>query len=406
MHDRLRSLCDRRHGKFLTLSLVEVELLTVNNRVCPKLTPPGGAENFGAYAPVLFKNVPGALRLVRTIMFWGGEADWALFGNEESNKAFRAKTEEKLLKHLRKQTPKEYHEMLTPNYGVGCKRRIFDYEWLQSLNDPKIELSTLPLTEVKENSVVLGPGRCYPDPKMVESPVPTAQREINADVIIMANGFNTRKWFHPLAVTGRDGKDLIDVMEERGGPQAYLGNAMDGFPNYFIIFGPNTATGHSSVIYATENMVQYSLKMMKPILQGDATLVEVKKEAEIAYTKDIQEKLKCTVWHTGGCHSWYFREDGWNSTVLPYSQVWATWQYMFPKWSHWTFHYTPKGKRKLFVSRVLRLLIVATAAYSAVQLYQQGLSVATLKANGRKYLKMGFNTVQFALMALRNKLEI
>lgn len=64
-------------------------------------------------------------------------------------------------------------------------------------------------------------------------------------------------------------------------------------------------------------MVQYAIKLFKPIINGEATTVEVKKEAEIEYTQDIQEKLKGSVWSKGGCHSWYVREDGWNSTVLP-----------------------------------------------------------------------------------------
>lgn len=285
--------------------------------VCPKLVPPGGDQSFGKWAPTVFNYVPGALKLLRFILFVGSELDWQMFGGEKHNERFREKTEKALLKHMRKQAPDKYHEILTPNYGVGCKRRIFDYEWLRSLNDPKIELSTLPLTEVHEHSVTIGPGRCYPDPKNVESSVPMEKREVPADAIILANGFNTTRWFHPLDIKGRGGADLVDTMESRGGPQAYLGLAMDGFPNFFIIFGPNTATGHSSVVLATENMVQYSLKCMKPILRGDASTVEVKKEAEIEYTTDIQEKLKNTVWHVAGCNSWYFREDGWNSTVLP-----------------------------------------------------------------------------------------
>lgn len=65
-------------------------------------------------------------------------------------------------------------------------------------------------------------------------------------------------------------------------------------------------------------MVQYTIKLIKPIIKGEATVVEVKKEAEIAYTNDIQKKLKNTVWAQGGCRSWYMSEDGWNSTLLPY----------------------------------------------------------------------------------------
>lgn len=112
---------------------------------------------------------------------------------------------------------------------------------------------------------------------------------------------------------------------------------MDGFPNFFLVFGPNTATGHSSVILASENMVNYSLKFVKKILDGDVTTVEVKREAEEAYTTDLQKALKKTVWQSGGkhgpllrdsqacpthacvsgCASWYYDKNGWNGTVFP-----------------------------------------------------------------------------------------
>lgn len=92
---------------------------------------------------------------------------------------------------------------------------------------------------------------------------------------------------------------------------------MDGFPNFFTIFGPNTATGHSSVILASENMVNLSLKFIKPVLEGAVERVEIKKEAEIEWSNDIQGALKKRVWNTGGCRSWYQTEAGWNSTVYP-----------------------------------------------------------------------------------------
>ncbi len=77
------------------------------------------------------------------------------------------------------------------------------------------------------------------------------------------------------------------------------------------------ATGHSSVILASENMVEYTLKFIKKILSKDVKTFEVKKEKEIAWTSEMQEKLKNTVWHSGGCHSWYKTTNGWNSTAYP-----------------------------------------------------------------------------------------
>lgn len=285
--------------------------------VCPRLIPPGGDHMWRKWSPILFGNVPGLMRTFRTLLFLLVETDFRLFGGTEYAEKERNKYEARLLKHLKKTVPEKYQDILTPDYGVGCKRRIFDATWFPGLNDPKLELTTQPLTAVGESSVTIGPGTTYQGPNPSEYKGPTEQREIHADVLILANGFDTTRWLHPLKVVGKDGHDLVTVMDERGGPQAYLGTAMDGFPNFFMIFGPNTATGHSSVILATENMVQHALKFVGPILKGDVSTVEVKKEAEIAYTTDIQQKLRQTVWGKGGCQSWYKTEDGWNSTVYP-----------------------------------------------------------------------------------------
>lgn len=280
--------------------------------------PPGGNESFKTWGPKFYSNWPGALGITRAIMFLVAERDWEIYGNQDNNKKYRAKKEKWLVNVMKKRAPEEYHDILEPDYGIGCKRRIFDHDWLNSLNDPSIELSTQPLVEVKENSIVLGNRRLYPRNEKVDMPVPPVKaREVPADVIVMANGFNTQSWAHPMTVYGRSGEELVETMEARGGPQAYRGTAMDGFPNFFIIFGPNSATGHNSVILATENMVQHALKLMRPLLNGDASAVEVKKEAEVAYTTDLQAKLKSSVWYAGGCKSWYVREDGWNATVFP-----------------------------------------------------------------------------------------
>ncbi|KAJ8608666.1 hypothetical protein MRB53_039550 [Persea americana] len=228
------------------------------------------------------------------------EFGFRLFGGDKYHAEERAKVEKRLLRHMKNTVPAKYHAMLTPDYGVGCKRRIFDASWFPGLNDSRIELTTQPLKAVKPKSVVIGPGQTYPR----DAPnVATDEREIPADVIILANGFETRRFAHPLKILGRGGVDLIEEMDRRGGPQAYNGVAMDGFPNCFIIFGPNTAT----------------------ILNGDATTIEVKREAEEAYTADIQKSLSKMVWMKGGCASWYFMENNqgklWNPTVYPKSEA-------------------------------------------------------------------------------------
>jgi hypothetical protein len=98
----------------------------------------------------------------------------------------------------------------------------------------------------------------------------------------------------------------------------YMGTALDGFPNFFTIFGPNTVTGHSSVILASENMVAMALKFIGPILNGDVVQQEIKTDAQLEWDRDTQGALKKRVWNTGGCRSWYQTESGWNSTVYPW----------------------------------------------------------------------------------------
>jgi cation diffusion facilitator CzcD-associated flavoprotein CzcO len=285
--------------------------------VLPKPIPPGGEESWAKVGPFLQTWIPGLARSLRWTVFLALEGAWPMFEMGPVGEKMRNSNETKLLARMKKLAPERYHEMLTPNYSICCKRRIFGSDWYPSLHDPKVELTTLPLTSIQEDSVTLGPGRNYPDVKDLNSKVPTEQKTIPADVIILANGFETQRWLHPLNITGKNGADLLSTMDERGGPQAYQGTAMDGFPNFFMIFGPNTATGHSSVIFASECMTDYTMRLIDPVLKGDVQTVDVKKEAEVAWTTDIQAKLKKTVFMSGGCVSWYYRKDGWNSSVLP-----------------------------------------------------------------------------------------
>lgn len=286
--------------------------------VVPKPQPPFGAEKWARYTPTLFTTLPWLGRAFRTMLFLFGEADFfTLFPNTSTAEKGRKRTEASLLYHMKKSVPEKYHEMLTPDYGVGCKRRIFDETWFPSLSNPAIELTTLPLTSIQPKGVTLGPGRTYPDPQDRNSKVPSEERKLPADVIVLANGFEVKTWLHPLKIVGKDGRLLSDVWEERGGAQAYMGSTMDGFPNLFIIFGPNTATGHSSVILASENMTGYAIRFIKRILKGDVKTFEVKKKAEMAWTKTMQEKLKDTVWTSNNCQNWYINSTGWNGTAYP-----------------------------------------------------------------------------------------
>ncbi|OBT86459.1 hypothetical protein VE02_05319 [Pseudogymnoascus sp. 03VT05] len=335
--------------------------------VVPRQIPPFGfgEEKREKWSPWLNTYIPGFARLRRLYIATRAEYDWRLFGDSKYAENERAELEIALTDYMKKKVPKKYHEILTPKYGVCCKRLVIDGKWFKSLNNKKIVLSTLPLTHVHEDRVTLGSIResqTAQDGKVAAN----STEVIRTDVIILANGFETLNWLHPLEIIGRNGQSLEEVFNERGGPQMYMGSAMDGFPNFFVIFGPNTVTGHSSVVLATENMVNYAMKLAEPILKGDAHSVEVKKEAEMAWTADIQKSLKKRIWNIGGCTNWYKGEDGWNSTTYPYSQVWFSLLCMFPNYNHWNYRYTTKGlikKRAKTVVQIAALVGLATGLY-------------------------------------------
>ncbi|ETN46518.1 uncharacterized protein HMPREF1541_00703 [Cyphellophora europaea CBS 101466] len=353
---------------------------------------PAARQTWKKWVPFLNTYVPGFQNTFRKLLFSMIEAEWyALFSPTEKSRQNRKAKAQDLLNYMRKTAPEKYHDILTPNYEVFCKRRVVDDGWYASLNDDRVELTTQPLTHVNDKTITLGPGRHYPPASNTASAHSTEQCEVDADVIIMANGYETNAWLHPLEVIGKDGASMEKVWEQRGGAQAYMGLAMDGFPNFFMVFGPNTATGHSSVILASENAVNYILKFVKGVLQGDVKTWEVKESAERAYTEWVQKELQNSLYNTGGCRNWYVNDQGWNSSAYPKSQIDASLRHMFPVWSHWDGKYTTKGKVKLQLGRLLKLVTVlgalAAMAYrlrkgkgaltsKVVELAQQGLELA------------------------------
>lgn len=286
--------------------------------VQPDLLTPEALARYEEVMPKLATYIPGLALFVRCQMFWKCEKNFLDVFTEttKSRRLRRPRLEKKFLDHMRRVAPEKYHEILTPNYSFGCKRRIVGGAWYRSLHAPNVELTTQPLTRVHAKSVTIGPGHLYP-PNSTTS-LTDEVREIPADVIILANGFSTNVWLHPLRVIGRGNKNLWDLWDERGGAQAYQGIVMDHCPNFFMLFGPNMGTGHTSVIFATENAVNYSLQFIKPILNGEVSSYEIKEEAERAWTQKLQAQLQKTVFRKGNCSSWYITADGWNSSTYPY----------------------------------------------------------------------------------------
>jgi cation diffusion facilitator CzcD-associated flavoprotein CzcO len=270
----------------------------------PRLSEPFGEEVYARYAPTVYTWLPFLGYLNRVLIYLLVEVIWSTVF-QMKNKKWRAAIEKQQLDRMKEIVPEEYHDIMTPDYPYGCKRRVFDTNWLPSMHDSRFTLTNRAIQAVNGKELVLSGD---------EKGTP-AKLRISADVIILANGFEATRWLHPLSVYGRDGAALQDVWKQRGGPAAYMGMAVDGFPNFFIAVGPNTANGHHSLILTSENTVSYILKMIKPILSGKVDQVEVKKEAVTAWTVDVKKDLEKTVFV--GCRSWYMDEEGYNSTMYP-----------------------------------------------------------------------------------------
>jgi cyclohexanone monooxygenase len=113
---------------------------------------------------------------------------------------------------------------------------------------------------------------------------------------------------------GRKGVDLVDVWTQ--GPQAYLGAAVPGFPNLFMLMGPNTGLGHTSQVYMIESQIHYVLDCLRTMRRQGAAAVEVRPEVYQRFNEGLQKQLVNTIW-ASGCKSWYVNDNGRNTTLWP-----------------------------------------------------------------------------------------
>lgn len=294
----------------LTKAPHDAKSVTQLMRTPPWVNPrPATPELWRNHSRQLLSAVPGLGKLLRFLLFLGAESFWLLFGTSDFSAKRRERFEARLRNYLKNTAPEKYRSMLEPNYPVGCKRTVLDNQWLQCLSEGNVELTTRPLKSVQANGITLG---AVPGSALEEGDDTV---ELSADVIILANGFDTATYLHSLKVTGVDGKSLQEVWTERGGPHAYLGIGIDKFPNFFLVLGPNTLAGQSSAILASENAVSYILKFVTKIVSGEIATVQVKTKALLDYTADVQARTKTKIWPS--CQSWYMPINGWNSAVCP-----------------------------------------------------------------------------------------
>jgi cation diffusion facilitator CzcD-associated flavoprotein CzcO len=194
-------------------------------------------------------------------------------------------------RRLRKTIPDpQLREKLMPDYPLGCKRLLVTNDWLETLADPKIEVVTDPITEFGSDSVITADGR-----------------KRRADALILATGFQATDFLAPMEITGLGGRDLNQ--EWRDGAEAHLGLAVSGFPNMFMLYGPNTNLGVGSIIFMLESQIHFVLAAIDELRRSGADYIDVRADVQNTFNAEVQRRLADTVW-TGGCSSWYQTESG------------------------------------------------------------------------------------------------
>jgi len=187
---------------------------------------------------------------------------------------------------------------LRPSYVIGCKRVLLSNDYYPALARPNVSLVTDAIVRIGKKGIVTADGV-----------------EHQFDAIIACTGFQAAEAGAPFPVFGSDGRGLDDTW--RDGANAYLGTTVNGFPNLFIMTGPNTALGHNSMIYMIEAQSRYVMDALRQLSQRPAQALDVKAQVQVRYNHGLQERLAKTVWQTGGCSSWYRAKSGLNTTLWP-----------------------------------------------------------------------------------------
>jgi cation diffusion facilitator CzcD-associated flavoprotein CzcO len=255
----------------------------------------------------LYRWLPALQKLNRAGVYAGREV--FVLGFVKDPKRMRV-AEAIARRHMRAQIrDPELLDRVTPDYTIGCKRILPSNDWYPTLAKPNVELVPSGIGEVRERSVVAEDG---------------SERAV--DTIIFGTGFQVTDMPIGHWVRGRDGKKLIDAWD--GSPRAHLGSTIAGFPNLFVLLGPNTGLGHSSMVYMIESQIAHVLDALRVMRERGATIAEVKPEVQDAYNRELDAKMEGTVWNTG-CASWYIDASGRNATL----------------WPDWTWHFRRRSRR-------------------------------------------------------------
>ncbi len=271
-----------------------VKKLCLFQRTAPWILPKPDAK-ISEFRKKLYWNFPFLMKLYRNVIYLRNES--FLLGFTINQKLLNL-GEKIALWHLKKHVKdQELRKKLTPNFRLGCKRALLDNEYYPAIAKPNVEVITDGIERMGEDFVLTKKG----------------ERK-KLDAIIFGTGFHVVDSFTFLDVKGKGGIDLNEIWKD--GPEAYLGTTVSGFPNLFFMTGPNTGLGHNSLVYMIEAQVTYIVDCLKKIFEKNLKQVEVKKDVQDEFNREIDKKSKDTVW-ISGCRSWYLTPSGRNAAIWP-----------------------------------------------------------------------------------------
>ncbi len=281
--------------QFIPRIAPEVAALTIFQRTPPWIIPRNDRDSRG-FEQRLYRTVPGLQRLVRAGIYCGRE--FSVLGLAVNPRLLKL-LEWAARAHLRRQVADPgLRARLTPDYTIGCKRILLSDDYLPALARPNVDLVTSGIAQVGADWVQATDGT-----------------RTQVDTVIFGTGFHVTDMPVASRIHGREGRTLADVWSD--GAQAHLGTTVAGFPNLFMLVGPNTGLGHTSLIYMIESQVVYTIEALRYLQRTGAAAVEVRPQAQAAYNEVVQRRMDGTVWTAGGCASWYLDAQGNNTTLWP-----------------------------------------------------------------------------------------
>jgi cation diffusion facilitator CzcD-associated flavoprotein CzcO len=274
-----------------------VEHLYLHQRTPPWIVPRRDRA-VSALRRAAYRKAPSLQRLSRLRIYAMFESLLGVFvGRGERRKAAVRKT---ALDHLAKQVPDEaLRRMLTPHYEPGCKRLLLSDDYYPSLTRSNVEVVDSPVASFTAHEVVGQDGIARP-----------------VDVVIMGTGFEAAEPPYAEHIVGRDGLRLSELWKANG-VEAYVGSTVAGFPNMFLMIGPNATLAHNSMIYMIESHINYIASALEFLRRPGVHVVDVKPSVQRRFNEWLQARLEHSVWVEGGCGSWYLDHRGRNTTLWP-----------------------------------------------------------------------------------------